>query len=164
MIESELKRALGQMTYGVQVVACEQDGEVRGYTSTWVCQVSFEEPIVAASISPKHDTFELIASRGWFTVSLLAGDQIEEGWVRINGIAYEPKEDVLYIYSEAGGGVDHAISKPREIFVELAEPGIKQVVVMDADDHKQFIRLRAPLALPASTEMPREQPAASMGR
>lgn len=79
MIEPELKRALGQMTYGVQVVACEHDGEVRGYTATWVCQVSFEEPIVVASISPKHDTFDLIASRGWFTVSLLAGDQIEEG-------------------------------------------------------------------------------------
>lgn len=79
MIERQLKRALGQMTYGVQVVACSDEGVVRGYTSTWVCQVSFEEPIVVASVSPRHDTFAFIERQGWFTVSLLAGDQIEEG-------------------------------------------------------------------------------------
>jgi 3-hydroxy-9,10-secoandrosta-1,3,5(10)-triene-9,17-dione monooxygenase reductase component len=79
VIEPELKRAIGQMTYGVQVVACELDGVVRGYTATWVCQVSFDEPVRVASVSPKHETYDLIARLGSFTVSLLAGDQIEEG-------------------------------------------------------------------------------------
>lgn len=79
MIPRDLKRAIGQMTYGVQVVACSDGDLIRGYTSTWVCQVSFTEPILAASISPRHDTFTLIERQGWFTVSLLAGDQIEEG-------------------------------------------------------------------------------------
>lgn len=78
MIDPELKRSLGQMTYGVNVVASRADEVVRGYTSTWVCQVSFAQPIVMASVSPKHDTYDLIESEQWFTASLLAGDQIEE--------------------------------------------------------------------------------------
>lgn len=79
MIDRELKRALGQMVKGVQVVGAAHDGLVRAYTSHWVCQVSFEEPIVLASVSPKHDTHPLIAASGRFSVSILAGDQIEAG-------------------------------------------------------------------------------------
>ena len=52
MIDPDLKRSLGQMTYGVNVVACSSGGVTRAYTSTWVCQVSFEEPVLIASISP----------------------------------------------------------------------------------------------------------------
>lgn len=77
VINPDLKRALGQMTYNANVVACRRGEMVRAYTSTWAYQVSFEEPIIAISISPKHDTFPLIDEAGWFTVSLLAGDQIE---------------------------------------------------------------------------------------
>jgi flavin reductase (DIM6/NTAB) family NADH-FMN oxidoreductase RutF len=79
MIDRDLKRALGQMVKGVQVVAAEHDGVVRAYTSHWVCQVSFEEPVVMASVSPKHDTHACIVGSGRLAVSLLAGDQITEG-------------------------------------------------------------------------------------
>lgn len=79
MIDRELKRALGQMVKGVQVVGASHDGVERAYTSHWVCQVSFEEPILMASVSPKHDTHPLIAASGRFSVSILAGDQIEAG-------------------------------------------------------------------------------------
>lgn len=79
MIDRDLKRSLGQMMKGVQVVATTVDGVTRAYCSHWVSQVSFEEPIVLASISPKHDTHALIEQSGWFTVSLLAHDQVEIG-------------------------------------------------------------------------------------
>jgi flavin reductase (DIM6/NTAB) family NADH-FMN oxidoreductase RutF len=79
VIDRELKRALGQMVKGVQVVAAEHDGVVRAYTSHWVCQVSFEEPVLVVSVSPKHDTHPLIVASGRLAVSLLAGDQIAEG-------------------------------------------------------------------------------------
>lgn len=79
MIDRELKRALGQMVEGVQVVGATHDGVTRAYTSHWVSQVSFEEPVVMASVSPKHDTHPLIAASGRFAVSILAGDQITEG-------------------------------------------------------------------------------------
>ncbi len=67
------------MAKGVQVVGAAHDGLHRLYTSHWVCQVSFEDPVVMASVSPKHDTHPLIVASGAFTVSILAGDQIAEG-------------------------------------------------------------------------------------
>ncbi len=79
MIDRELKRALGQMIKGVQIVASSHDGITRAYTSHWVSQVAFEEPIVMASVSPKHDTYGIIEAAGWFTVSICAGDQVDAG-------------------------------------------------------------------------------------
>ena len=79
MIDPTIKRSLGQMMKGVQVVGAHHDGMTRAYCSHWVCQVSFEEPIVMASVSPKHDTFPLLAASGEFAVSILAGDQVDVG-------------------------------------------------------------------------------------
>ena len=67
------------MSEGVQVVAASHDGLVRAYTSHWVSQVSFAEPIVMASVSPRHDTWPVLEASGRFSVSLLAGDQVTEG-------------------------------------------------------------------------------------
>lgn len=79
MIDRVLKTSLGQMIKGVQVVGA-RDGDVeRLYCSHWVCQVSFDEPILLASVSPKHDTHPLIAATGVFSVSILAGDQVAAG-------------------------------------------------------------------------------------
>ncbi len=61
------------------MVAATHDGRTRAYCSHWVSQVSFDEPLVMASVSPRHDTHPLIAAAGWFSVSLLAGDQVEAG-------------------------------------------------------------------------------------
>ncbi len=79
MIDQTLKRSLGQMMHGVQVVGAHHEGVSRAYCSHWVSQVSFEEPIVMASVSPKHDTFPLIEATGEFAVSVLAGDQVAAG-------------------------------------------------------------------------------------
>jgi flavin reductase (DIM6/NTAB) family NADH-FMN oxidoreductase RutF len=79
VIDRTIKRSLGQMMKGVEVVAARHDGVARAYTSHWVTQVSFEEPIVMASVSPKHDTYPLMIAAGEFSVSILAGDQITEG-------------------------------------------------------------------------------------
>ncbi|MFZ4718494.1 MAG: flavin reductase family protein [Ilumatobacteraceae bacterium] len=79
MIDPTLKRSLGQMMHGVQVVGAADEGVARAYCSHWVMQVSFEEPVVMASVSPKHDTYPLIDSTGRFAVSVLAGDQVAAG-------------------------------------------------------------------------------------
>ena len=79
MIDREIKRTLGQMMHGVQVVGAAHDGVVRAYCSHWVVQVSFEEPIVLASVSPRHDTYPLMRASGRFAVSILAGDQVDAG-------------------------------------------------------------------------------------
>jgi flavin reductase (DIM6/NTAB) family NADH-FMN oxidoreductase RutF len=79
MIDPTIKRCLGQMMKGVEIVGAHHDGITRAYTSHWVSQVSFEEPIVMASISPKHDTYPLMIASGRFSVSLLAADQVGAG-------------------------------------------------------------------------------------
>jgi flavin reductase (DIM6/NTAB) family NADH-FMN oxidoreductase RutF len=79
MIDQVLKRSLGQMMHGVQVVGAHHNGITRAYCSHWVSQVSFEEPILMASVSPKHDTYPLLAATGEFAVSVLAGDQVAAG-------------------------------------------------------------------------------------
>lgn len=79
MIDPALKRALGQAAKAVEIVTATHEGVTRGYTSHWVTQVSFEEPIVMASVSPKHDTYPLMIASGAFTVSFLAGDQVHIG-------------------------------------------------------------------------------------
>lgn len=79
MIERDIKQCLGQMIKGVEVVGARHDGVQRAYTSHWVTQVSFEEPIVMASVSPKHDTHPLMVASGQFSVSVLGADQITEG-------------------------------------------------------------------------------------
>jgi flavin reductase (DIM6/NTAB) family NADH-FMN oxidoreductase RutF len=78
-IDRDIKRCLGQMMKGVQVVAASHDGVVRAYTSHWVCQVSFEEPVLLVSVSPKHDTHRLIVDSGRCAVSILAADQVAQG-------------------------------------------------------------------------------------
>lgn len=79
MIDRDVKRCLGQMMKGVQVVAASHDGVVRAYTSHWVCQVSFEEPVLLISTSPKHDTHPLLVASGRAAVSILAADQVAQG-------------------------------------------------------------------------------------
>jgi flavin reductase (DIM6/NTAB) family NADH-FMN oxidoreductase RutF len=79
MIDPVIKRSLGQMIKGVEVVGACHAGTVRAYCSHWVTQVSFEEPIVMASVSPKHDTHPLIVASGQFAVSILAADQVDVG-------------------------------------------------------------------------------------
>lgn len=79
MIDPETKRAIGQMIKGVQVVGVAHEGVVRAYCSHWITQVAFEEPLVMASVSPKHDTHPLMVASGAFAVSILAADQIEIG-------------------------------------------------------------------------------------
>lgn len=64
---------------GVQVIGAAHGGVRRAYTSHWFDQVSFEEPIVMASVSPKHDTYPLMVEAGEFAVSILAADQIVQG-------------------------------------------------------------------------------------
>jgi flavin reductase (DIM6/NTAB) family NADH-FMN oxidoreductase RutF len=79
VIDRDTKRSLGQMMKRVQVVGASHGGVSRAYTSHWICQVSFDEPALMASVSPKHDTHPLIVASGRFSVSILAGDQLEQG-------------------------------------------------------------------------------------
>jgi len=74
------------------------------------------------------------------------GDQIEAEWLPLTGLAYDPKDDVFNVI--AADELDHLIRRPREIYVDLQVDGLHSVEIVDADDHKQIVQLKEPLALP----------------
>ena len=79
-------------------------------------------------------------------LSLRLGDQVEAEWLPLLGIVYDPKDDIVEV---ALDGLDHMIRKPREIYVEDGAQGLLALEIVDADDVRQIIKLRDPLALPA---------------
>jgi hypothetical protein len=78
-------------------------------------------------------------------VSLRLGDQVEAEWLPLLGIAYDSKDDIVEV---ALDGLDHLIPKPREIYVEDGAQGLLALEIVDADEVRQIIKLRDPLALP----------------
>jgi hypothetical protein len=78
--------------------------------------------------------------------SLRLGDQVEARWLPLLGMTYDPNDDIVEVALE---GLDHLISKPREIFVEDGAEGVVALEIIDADGVRQIIKLRAPLMLPA---------------
>jgi hypothetical protein len=78
---------------------------------------------------------------------LSIGDQIEQEWIQLLGISYDPKNDLIEILVE---GLDHLIPKPHEVWVDHGPTGLVSMEVIDADDVRQIIRLREPLMLPYS--------------
>ena len=59
---------------------------------------------------------------------LSIGDQIAAEHLPLNGLTYDPKDDTFYIYTNGqGNNLDHAISHPREIWIDFAG-GVPSVV------------------------------------
>lgn len=79
--------------------------------------------------------------------ALNIGDQIEQAWIQLLGISYDPKSDRIEVLVE---GLDHLIPGPREVWVDHDAIGLASMEVVDADDVRQIIRLREPLMLPYS--------------
>jgi len=89
---------------------------------------------------------ELVGKQVEIEVAGLAiGDQIEQDWIPLLGISYDPRNDLIEIPVE---GLDHLIRNPREVWVEHGVAGLVSMEVVDADDVRQIIRLREPLMLP----------------
>ena len=78
--------------------------------------------------------------------SLRLGDQVEAEWLPLLGIAYDSKDDIVEVALE---GLDHLIPSPREIYVDDDPLGLWTFEIVNADDVREIIRFRDPLALPA---------------
>lgn len=133
MIDREIKQCLGQMIKGVEVVGAAHDGVQRLYTSHWVTQVSFEQPIVMASVSPKHDTHPLMIASGEFSVSLLAADQISEGQY----FSY-PAHKMKYVAAEFVSGWPGDPAGPPIVPNSIASMRCKTFRVIPMEDHELF--------------------------
>ncbi|QOL50282.1 DUF5335 domain-containing protein [Massilia litorea] len=80
-------------------------------------------------------------------IGLDIGDQIEQEWIQLLGISYDPKDDLIEILVE---GLDHLIPKPREVWLDHGATGLASMEVIQDDEVRQIIRLREPLMLPFS--------------
>lgn len=77
--------------------------------------------------------------------SLNLGDQIEAQWLPLKGIVYDPKDDLIEVVLE---GLDHLISKPRQVFIDQEAVVLRSLEVIDENGVRQIIKLRDPLMLP----------------
>lgn len=75
---------------------------------------------------------------------LALGDQVAAKWLRLFGITYDPKNDLLEIAME---GLDHLIQGPREISVDDDLAGLTSMQIVDSERRRQIIKLMEPLLL-----------------
>lgn len=73
------------------------------------------------------------------------GAQIEVEWIALNGLSYDPKDDVFEVVTDE---IDHLIHHPQAIYIDDSIEGLHSVEVIDADGNKQIVMLKVPLKLP----------------
>jgi flavin reductase (DIM6/NTAB) family NADH-FMN oxidoreductase RutF len=100
-MDPEIKRqVLRRLTYGMYVVTASSGGQASASTVTWLTQVSFSPPLVAAAVRRDSRLHALIASSGALAVHVFPSEHQdwapaffrETEWApgRINGHPYEP--------------------------------------------------------------------------
>lgn len=76
-------------------------------------------------------------------VSLELGDHVAAKWLPLLGVVYDPRADIFEIALE---GIGHSIREPREVYVEETPRGLVALEILAADETRQILRLREPLA------------------
>lgn len=79
--------------------------------------------------------------------ALSIGSQIEAEWLPLLGISYDKNDDAIDIILE---GLDHRITHPTALYADQTADEIHSLEVLDSDDTRHIIRLRAPLMLTAT--------------
>lgn len=77
--------------------------------------------------------------------ALAIGSQVQAEWVPLLGIVYDPRSDILAVMVE---GLDHMIRQPQTLYVDMTGGALASMEVIDADQVRHIVRLRAPLTLP----------------
>jgi len=76
------------------------------------------------------------------------GDQVEVEWSFVEGLSYDPKDDVFEIQFTEGKH-DHLIQNPVEIYVNEEAGTLQSVEVVKEDGTKFVLKLRPAPALPS---------------
>ena len=138
------KKALRKIVHGVYVISVKGQGKVNAFTATWVTQVSFVPPLVAAGIRKDGVSYSMIEQGRVFVVNFLGSDQkklaehflkpAHLGGDKLEGIPFVPgklgapvlKEAAAYVECEVREihpGGDHAI-----VVGEVVEAGVQRDV------------------------------------
>jgi flavin reductase (DIM6/NTAB) family NADH-FMN oxidoreductase RutF len=71
-----LPSLFASLTHGVFVIGVASGERRNAFTAAWVMQASFDPPILALSINPRHSSYRLMTEGRAFTVNVLACDQL----------------------------------------------------------------------------------------
>lgn len=72
------------------------------------------------------------------------GMQTEVRWAPLNGITYDPKDDLVDI---SAGSLGDIIEHPREIYVDYQDDGLHALEVVDAEGNHEILKLKQPLKI-----------------
>lgn len=78
--------------------------------------------------------------------ALSLGSQVEQEWIPLLGMTYEPRDDILSVMVE---GLNHLIRSPRTVFVDIELGQVSSMEVVDGDDYRHILKLSDPLRLTA---------------
>lgn len=60
------------LTHGVYVIGVAGEERRNAFTAAWVMQASFDPPLLAISINPRHSSYALLQEGNEFTVNVLS--------------------------------------------------------------------------------------------
>lgn len=138
------KKALRSIVHGVYVIGARDGDKLNAFTATWLTQVSFEPPLVAAAIRKDSLSYRMIEKSRVFTINFLASGQkllaqhflkpSHLGGDKLEGVPHRPgttgapilEEAMAYVecrVKEVHAGGDHSI-----VIGEVVEAGVQKDV------------------------------------
>lgn len=76
--------------------------------------------------------------------ALHLGSQIETEWRLLLGVSYDPHDDLIDVAME---DLDHAVSKPRKLYVEDASGTLECLEIVDEANVHHLVKFREPMLL-----------------
>ena len=129
MIPREISQGLRLIANGVFVVAAATEGQVHGFTATWVCQASFRNPLLTVAIDKGHETYRLIKQSNQAVINVLRGDQSE-----VSEFFGKKRDEPQTRYFLQRGGQTTAVLADG-----LAALHCRLLSTMDARDHEVLL-------------------------
>lgn len=77
MDEAAKKTVLRMFTYGLYAIGVRQDDEVNAFTANWICQASFEPPMVMLAVENDSRSLPMMHDSGIFSVNVYESGQRE---------------------------------------------------------------------------------------
>lgn len=78
-------------------------------------------------------------------VSLGYGDQVLAANAPLHGLSYDTRSETFEVEME---GIDHRVTRPRNVFVEWEAGGVVGVEIVGDDDVRTIVKISEPLMLP----------------
>jgi len=114
--EAAKKTVLRMFTYGLYAVSVRDGAEVNAFTANWICQASFEPPMVMVAVENDGRSIEMMRRTGVFGVSVYETGQKELAGHfgrkskthpdKLAGQSWEPGETGAPLLTEALGHLE----------------------------------------------------------